>query len=415
MFKKILALVIAGVGMTSLSLQAADINFDGLPEGYILDEVYEGHGVTGPLSGVVKITGNPNQAIVFASDCPAGGTPADCSGNDDDLGTPNECVGGPGVDSNVGDGTGGECGSPFQNLVALYNVAIVAENLTDTSPADGNVDDPDDADVAGEYIEFDFTGLKGKGVTVNSLTYLDNDEGEDQAMVFFWGPGTLNPSTFGLDALGDNGVLTLTPGIAGVDRMRVLLDGSGAVTSVVIEEEIERPCWVTLGGFNKNTGTVADSAGKKICTYGGNVGPPPSGSFEVNWHETGIAALDGSRYHTNAIVVDHCEDLTNGPGQPGGKNKGLVDDTLFFTCDDGKFNGDAGYTCRGFFQDNGEPQGKKGNLKDKICLEVRDAAGDFVASCGLGCDPEDGLEGGSTAVGGNIQIHPCLGSQCEPK
>lgn len=412
--KDIFALLMMCVGMTSTMLQAAEIDFEGLPEGYILDEVYTGHGVTGSISGVVKITGNPSSAIVFASDCPAGGTPADCSGADVDLGTPNECVGGPGVDGDLGDGLGGECGSIYKNLDALYNIAIVAENLIDRNPVDGLIDNPDDADVAGEYIEFDFTDLKGKGVTVNSFTYLDNDEGEDNAMVFFWGPGTLNPSSFGLDAVGDNGVLTLTPGIAGVERMRVLLNGSGAVTSVIFEEEIERPCWVTLGGFNKNAGTVSDQAGQKICTFGGNVGPPPSGSFEVNWHETGDASLDGSRFHTNAIVVDHCEDLTSGPGQPGGK-KGFVDDTLFFTCDDGKYNGVAGYTCSGFFQDNGEPHGKKGNSNDKICLEVRDSSGAFVASCGLGCDPEDGRNGGSSLIGGNVQIHPCLGSQCEPK
>ena len=401
-------------GMAPLSLPAAEIDFEGLPEGYILDEVYTGHGVTGSLSGVVKITGSPRAAIVYASDCPPGGTPADCSGGDDDLGTPNECVGGPGVDKDIGDGTGGECGSPYQNLAALGNVAVVAQNLIDTNPPDGNVDNPNDADAAGQYIEFDFTDLKGKGVTVNSVTYLDNDEGEDNAMILFYGPGTLDPSSFGLDALGDNGVLTLTPGIAGVDRMRVVLDGSGAVTTVVVEEEIERPCWVTLGGFNKDTGTVSDAAGQKYCTFGGNVGPPPSGSFEVNWHNTGDPILDGSKFHTNAIVVDHCEDVTDGPGQPGAK-KGLVDDTLFFNCDEGKFNGESGYTCLGFFQDNKEPQGKKWNTNDKICLEVRDSSGGFVASCGMGCDPADPIDGGTVLVGGNVQIHPCLGSQCEPK
>ena len=276
----------------------------------------------------------------------------------------------------------------------------------------GLVDNPNDADLAGQYIEFDFSALKGKGgVTVNSFSYLDNDEGEENAMVFFYGPGTLNPSSFGLDALGDNGVLTLTPGIAGVERMRVVLDGSGAVTSVVFEETVERPCWVTLGGFSKDTGTVSDQAGQKYCTFGGNVGPPPSGSFEVNWHEAGD--LSGSKFHTNAIVVDHCEDLTEGPGQPGGK-KGLVDDTLFFTCDDGKFDGEAGYSCRGFFQDSGEPQGKKSNAHDTICMEVTDSSGGVVGRCGLGCNAEDGTSG-SPLIGGNVQNHPCLGSQCEPK
>lgn len=399
--------------LMSAPVGAAEINFEGLPEGYVIEELSEGHGITGPLSGVVVVFGfnpvfgaNTNTAIVYASDCPPGGTPGDCSGGDDDLGTPNECVGGPGTDKDLGDGTGGECGSPFENVVPLGNTAIVAENLNDPN-GDGNVDNPDDADEDGQFIEFDFKDFGRKGITVNEFTYMDNDQGEFDAMVEFFGPGTSNPSTIGLPALGDNGVHTIAPGIEGVDLMRIVLNGSGAVDNVVIEEEIEnRACWVTLGGFNK--AEISSSAGKKYCTLGGNVGPPPSGALEINWHETGDPALDGAQFHSNDISSVECQDLTDGPGQPGGK-KGFVEDTLFFECD-GRFNNEDGYSCRGYYQDNGEPQGKKGKLNDKICIEISDANG-VVASCGEGCDPVDPANpvGNNTLVGGNVQIHPPVG------
>lgn len=409
--RRALLLIVGAVLIASPQLRSADIDFEGLPEGYVLDDpLFTGFGISGDLSGMVSIFGfNPafgagtNAAIVFASDCPPSGTTADCSGGDVDLGSPNSDFGGPGIDADGDPTTGGNQGSDFENDMPLGNVAIVAEDLVDTNPMDGNVDDPDDADLDGQFIEFDFTDLNGKGITVNSLTYMDNDEGEFGAQVEFFGPGTLNPSTIGLTAVGDNGVRTITPGIEGVEIMRVVLNGSGAVDNVVIEEEVERDCWVTLGGFNK--GEVETAAGKKYCTFGGNVGPPPSGALEVNWHETGDPALDGARFHTNGIESVRCEDLTNGPGQPGGK-KGLVEDTLFFTCS-GRFNNQTGFNCRGYFQDNGEPQGKK-VPNDKICVEVTDSNGAFVASCGEGCDPVDPA-GGSVLVGGNVQIHPPVG------
>ena len=88
-------LVLVG-SVTGWQAQAADIDFEGLLEGEILSEVSTGFGVTGDVNGTVGIFGfNPvfrvgtNVAVVFASDCPAGGAPPDCSGTDADLGTPN--------------------------------------------------------------------------------------------------------------------------------------------------------------------------------------------------------------------------------------------------------------------------------------------------------------------------------------
>ena len=87
------------------------IDFEDLVEGEIVSEVY-GHRGTGPI--FVEGT-NPsfapgtNAAVIFDSSCAPGGVPADCSGNDTDLGTPNQNFGGPGV------GSGGSEGSSFEN------------------------------------------------------------------------------------------------------------------------------------------------------------------------------------------------------------------------------------------------------------------------------------------------------------
>jgi hypothetical protein len=235
----------------------------------------------------------------------------------------------------------------------------------------------------------------GKKVTVNSFTYIDNDEGEFGAQVEFFGPGTLNPSVIGLTAAGDNGINTITPGIEGVSHMRFLMKGSGAVATATINEEIVRSCWVTTGGFNKTEIRREDASGKKYCTFGGNVGPPPSGALEVNWHETGDPNLDGARFHTNDIHAVRCEDRgSTGPGQPGGK-KGLTVDTLVFDCS-GRFNNVPGYSCTGFLLDGGEPGGKNGNDPDQIQVIVSQSGAE-VARC-------EGI-----LSGGNVQIHPPVG------
>ena len=172
--------------------------------------------------------------------------------------------------------------------------------------------------------------------------------------------------------------------------MRVVLNGSGGVEGVTIEDRIVRPCWVTTGGFN-NSGVVS---GSKQCTFGGNIGPPPSGALEVNFHD-GI--YDGFKFHTNDIRVIECVDEgSTGPQQPGGK-KGLEVDTLYFDCS-GRLNNVDGYTCSGFLKDAGEPQGKKGNDHDEIHLEVFDSSQGLVAECSGQLD------------GGNVQIHPPVGN-----
>ena len=85
---------------TSVNTQAvpveAVIDFEGIPEGTIVDELYSGYGISGaPIDGKVIVFGfNPdfaaftNTAMIFDATCTPGGTPADCSGGDSDLFNP---------------------------------------------------------------------------------------------------------------------------------------------------------------------------------------------------------------------------------------------------------------------------------------------------------------------------------------
>jgi hypothetical protein len=379
-------------------VHSAEIDFEGIPPGTIVEQLSNGAGVTGLSGGYIGVRGfNPsmslddNAAVIFNS--------ANPPGIDYDLGSPNSDFGGPGLDSDGSPSTGGNAGSPYQNANPLGNILIVNEApyLADRDGS-GSIDNNDspalltnDADQAGQFLEFNFKNVKGgKSVTVNSVTYMDAEEeqGESGARVELYGPKL--PTTGVMVALpppGDNGVFTLEGiGVEGVSLMRVVLNGSGAVVGAVLEEEPVRPCWVTTGGFF-NSGVAS---GPKQCTFGGNIGPPPSGAFEVNFHSD---ALAGAKFHTNDIQAVGCEDRgSTGPQQPGGK-KGLEVDTLLFECT-GKFNNQTGYTCDGYLLDAGEPQGKKGNDKDRIQLTVYDGSGAVVAECAGELD------------GGNVQIHP---------
>ncbi|MBY6095140.1 hypothetical protein [Ferrimonas balearica] len=380
---------------------AAELNFEQLPTGKIVGELSNGNGATGLQGGSVSVRGfNPalnmddNAAVIFDSENPTGG--------DDDLGTPNSDFGGPGIDERSDPNSGGKMNSPFENAYPLGNVLVINEagGLSDTNgngridSDDANVSDPDDDDRRGQFFELDFSGVKGgRTVTINSISYMDveQEEGEDGTSVYLMGPKFAAPKMLTLAPTGDNGVFTQQIGIEGVETMRIVMGGSGALTAVTLEEEAERPCWVTTGGFF-NAGVTS---GPKQCTFGGNVGPPPSGAFEVNFHTDGpdTGAEQGDKFHTNDITAVRCTDeVEGGPQQPGG-NKGLVVDTLYFECT-GRFNNNNGYTCDGFLQDAGEPSGKKGNGYDNIQMVIYDGDNNEVARC------EGDLDGG------NIQIHP---------
>ena len=362
---------------------AAAVDFEGLPAGTIVDEVSDGQGISGGLPGTVGVHAvNPsmgegtNAAVIFDSSCPGG----NCSGADYDLGTPNEDFGGPGR------GSGGE----VSNDTALGNVLIVGENLND-GDSDGLVDDPDDENLPGARIEMDFGTIakNGKGtVTFNGITIMDIERKEVVGgdALQLTGPGGLD-AKFSIPETGNNGVVVLDGfALEGVSNMVVLLNGSGAIENVLVDEEAPGVCWITTGGF---TAAVIDSGNGKM-SFGGNVGPPPSGALEVIDHAIEL------NFHSNDVEIVECLTIgTTGPQQPGGRKGFTIDKATF--AGTGRVNGVDGFCFNGYVIDAGEPHGKNNNDSDQISVEVTDCAGGVVYA------------NSGALIGGNVQIHPPVG------
>ena len=148
-------------------------------------------------------------------------------------------------------------------------------------------------------------------------------------------------------------------------------------------------CWITTGGF-QNAG---QTAGSKDYTFGGNVGPPPRGSWEVIDHN------NGDNFHSNDVAITSCEVVNRtGPGQPGGKKGFTINQANF--AGTGRLNGVDGYPFTGYVQDAGEPGGKKGNDPDVFSITVTDPVTGVVV-----------FEATGELDGGNVQIHPPTGKQ----
>lgn len=396
--------LVIGMPFVMLSqLHAAEIDLEGLPAGLVVEQLSEGAGVTGlGAGGTIGVSGfNPdfpgiNASVIFDSANPtggAGGTP------DFDLGTPNEDFGGPGI------GLGGELGSPFENAIPLGNILIINHVIPNTGGDDiiDNPDEIDDSDIPGSFLEFDFSPLRKNGrgtVRVDSVTLMDIevDQGEEPAIIELFGP-SIPTATFHVKHTGDNGVVQFDGiGIDGVNRMRVNFLGSGAVASVIFEEDLPRACWATFGGHEAFTNH--DPSGAKEFSFGGNVGPPPSGHLNVINHATGehlrIPDVTVTLCRSDPVI---CGGNANSPGQPGGK-KGFDVNVLEF-----EGSGDLSGTpvaVTGMLVDCGEPAGKKGNLQDAIYIEVFGSP--YVS---------DPTQAGDVVRldGGNIQLHPPTGSQ----
>ena len=372
------------------------IDFEAISPGTIVDEVFGASG-SGPI-GVnafndrlsADFPAGANAAVIFPS-----ANPTPTSNNTElDLGTPNETFLGPGV------GAGGEMNMPFENAFPLGNILVInrkwtfidRDNNGIINNADSPVKEPNDADRFGSYIDFDFSSISNKGITVNSATLMDieREEGEDGTFLILSGPN-LPPNLITIPPVGNNGVVVIDGiGLSGVTHMRVEMNGSGGFAGMTINQGEDRSCWITTGGF-QNAGV---QSGGKDFTFGGNVGPPSSGSWEVIDHNT------GDNFHSNDVHITDCVVIDGtGPGQPGGK-KGFKINQAFFE-GTGRLNNVDGYPFTGFVIDRGEPSGKKNNQKDEFFIEVRDPGTNAVV-----------FQTQFELDGGNVQIHPCNGNQC---
>jgi len=153
-------------------------------------------------------------------------------------------------------------------------------------------------------------------------------------------------------------------------------------------------CWLTMGGF-LNAGI---RSGNKDNTFGGNVGPPPSGSWQ---HIQRNGRDEVFNFHSHDAHVLACgNDGTAGPCHPEGDSNWInFGGTGKYSLNGGARTGEATWTARA--EDHGEP-GRQGwqnggcGTPDFYRIEVRDKdTGEVVFTA-------EGI-----IDGGNIQIHDC--------
>jgi len=295
---RLLLLVSLALTPAILTAQVATIDFEGIPAGTILSTVDATSlgGPVGPIgvSGTKPSTGATNVALVFDS--------ANPTGNDFDLGTPNEDFGGPGI------GDAGELGQPNQNDTALGKILVLAENLVDGN-GNGLIDDPDDADEEDMVLAFDFTGISSpnpvSSVSVLSVTAIDlqQAEGELPATIFLYDGANALIASFPIGDTGNNGVKVIdtgAPGVGtgGVARMEIVLQGSGGIDSIVLLTEEPPP--------------------------GGGEGCTPGFWRQAHHFDSWVGFLPGNDYET-VFGVDACftKTLYGAVIQGGGGEKAL--------------------------------------------------------------------------------------------
>jgi uncharacterized repeat protein (TIGR01451 family) len=193
--------------------QSQIIDFENLVEGQIVYTISAAGGY-----GDIDVRGtNPgcaaNAAVIYATSCPGG-----CSGGDEDLGTPNETFGGPGI------GAGGEAGSDFQNDSPLGNVLIVQQGcgMLVTDP----VTDPRDHG-GNTTLRLDFP----TPVSVTAFTALDVETDESMIVEFLDAAGAV-VTTVTPPATGDNGKVVVATNAVEISTMHVIRQGSGALDNI---------------------------------------------------------------------------------------------------------------------------------------------------------------------------------------
>ena len=147
--------------------------------------------------------------IAFDSSNPTGG--------DWDLGTPNQAYGGP------GQGSGGA-----SNSFPLGNLLISAENFVDAN-GDGLIDTPDD-DANGAWFEYFFDAP----TCIFSITNIDSGDGEAAPDLVAYNAAGQQIEWINIPGVGNNGVVTSTFEVCGVDHIMYDIYGSGAMDDLVL-------------------------------------------------------------------------------------------------------------------------------------------------------------------------------------
>jgi len=213
------------------SASAITQDFNGVPAGTVVagtepnGNLSPGNLFPGFTLSVANYGGGPESCVLFNSSAP--------TGNDWDLGTPNETFDGPGI------GAGGEMGMPGENAEALGNLLVVAEDIID-GDGDNMVDDPDD-EVGGGMIRFDFD----EPTVVIWVKIIDIDDGESASAYLYDGVNLIG--SLGTIDYGEN------------SEQKIDLMNYGAVTSMEVR-------FSSSGGigeleYRNTTGTESTSWG----------------------------------------------------------------------------------------------------------------------------------------------------------
>lgn len=180
------------------------IDFESLPDGAFVSEVASGHGLNGKnVTGSISISAvNParqgrNAAMIFNADCPG-----KCTGNDKTL-------------------KSGETGK-----------ALIAS-------ADFDSNDPDSADLTSLVFDFDFSKWGSGEVAVRSFDLINGSgvfkyaSNSPSTLVLYTG-GENGNIVASIDVPLDNlpGLENLSVGVAGVDFMRLTIDGPAALDNI---------------------------------------------------------------------------------------------------------------------------------------------------------------------------------------
>lgn len=299
--------------------QSQTIDFEGLTRGAVVHEITADGGYSGIL-----IDGNnpacpiPNAAIIYDSSCSGG-----CTGDDEDLGTPNVSFGGPGI------GAGGVAGMPFENSAALGNLLIVHQVCTElnTNP----VVNPRDHG-GSSSIEITFPTL----VTLYAFTAVDIESVETMHVTYLDSNGNVI-GTQTVPATGDNGVVTLdaelngVAGIADVKALRFARKGSGGLDQIVFEpqtadlrltktvdnaapdvgQQVNFSVWLTNDGPNDATGiTVTDYLPDSLGYISHTGGDFAAEGDAYTWNVGALAAGDSVNL-TVLVSVDGTQAVEN--------------------------------------------------------------------------------------------------------
>lgn len=178
------------------------IDFDGYAAGTVIDNEYSALGVT--IAANNGRSSGPDIAMIFDSSAP--------TGNDYDLGTPNQNFSGLGV------GSGGSSGAVGENSQALGNVLIISE--------DGDSNDPDD-EAHGGTITFTFDNA----VRIDHIGLLDIDTNENGGTVVTLMTNS-GQQSFNIAALGNNSFQQIPIDVDEVTSLVVTFPGSGAITEL---------------------------------------------------------------------------------------------------------------------------------------------------------------------------------------